>query len=162
MALNEQFARRIRALEAQARQRDVYERHIPYCVLSSQAAKDFVTATWTVCPWALVYNDVGDMFDAGVNANRIYAVVGGLYSFRGAVGWADVKVGVRQLQIRINGTIRARVSLNQTGQTFQEITLDWHMDPTDYAELWAMQNSGVNLAWFTNTYIPMFSACLIG
>jgi len=162
MALNEQLAKRIGALEQQARKRDVYERHIPYCVLSNQGAKTFTTATWTVCPWALEYNDVGAMFDAGVNTDRVYVVVGGLYSFRGAIGWTDVKAGTRQLQIRINGTIRARVSLNQTGQTFQEITLDWHMSPTDYAELWAYQNSGGDLAWFTNNYGPMFSACLQG
>lgn len=169
MALNEQMARRIRALEAQMRQHDVYERHIPYCDLRSSVNLTIPTGANTILLFDTEANDVGGLHSTIANTGRITIVVAGFYLFTAGVSWEAGAVGIRDLRIYKNTSI---VAIHRHtpigGQTADNITISRqiHMDVGDYATANVWQTSGGDLdvvkAATGGHYSPIFCGCLLG
>jgi len=166
MALNEQLAKRIGALEQQARKRDVYERHIPYCVLwLDQKTQTIPDATNTLINFDLEIVDVGNLHSTTVNNSRITVVVAGLYLFTVGLGWEEDAAGYREVYIQVNGTAIRRIRAHPFAAStavWMEASVLWHMDATDYAEVVVYQNSGGAIDVLYTAYSPMFAACLQG
>lgn len=167
MAINEQFARRIRALEAQAQKRDVYERHIPYCVVTRDQTDQTIPATtWTNIEFDLEIDDVGSLHENVTNPDRIMPVVAGCYLFEARIIWEENAGSSRYMQIMINdATIIARTRdyPNAANQVYQDLSFPWHMDVGDYATVAVFHGvvGGLDVD-YAASYSPIFSACLLG
>jgi len=132
----------------------------PYCVLTASSAPSIATSTWTALSWDTETKNVGGMHSTTTNPTRVTAAVPALYTMKGGVGWSAYTSGLRELEIRVNGTIRRRVRQeadSSSGQVYHEIALDWFLDVGDYAELYVWHNRGSNLSIFQNNYSPFFS-----
>lgn len=101
---------------------------------------------------ALLFNteqyDVSDasvsMHDNSTNNSRLTCKVGGIYHITGNIRFAANTIGIRQLQILLNGTTviaQKNQNANSSGATHMDISTDYALNYNDYVELTAFNGS---------------------
>ncbi len=122
-----------------------------------------VAITFDVERW-----DTNDIHSNVTNNSRLVCPISGTYSVAGNVIFAANTTGARRLYMMLNGTIVINsmlVSAESTGfPTHLSTSTLWSMNPGDYLELYAYQNSGgnLNLATGAAIYAPEFMMQKVG
>lgn len=118
---------------------------------------------------ALTFNserfDNGDLHSTVANTGRLTVPITGLYLIGGNVEWAAHATGLRELNIRLNGTTYietdSRLSAGAFRSTFQAVSTLYRLAATDYVELVGQQASGGALNVLASaSYSPEFWAIL--
>jgi len=120
------------------------------------------TGVTTPISFDLASYNVGPMWVLATHPTRLTAVRGGTYSIKGNAAWQTDPTGSRALQIRLNGTTTIASVLNHasaSGADHQAIGVHYKLQPGDYAELLAYQDTAgdENILGIV-AYSPQFSA----
>ena len=118
------------------------------------------TSTSTPISWDTVVRDEDSMYTSGT---KVYAKYPGWYSFTVSVNWAGTgSTGKRVLDLRLNGS--TYISSASSGADSDDpgpnmvLTMEYFLDPTEYAELVVWHNYGsdldVDYARMIITYSP--------
>lgn len=141
---------------------------VPRCRLTHNAVQTLTTATLTVLAFNTEIYDAAApnaMHDTVTNNSRITVPTGGAgwYALQANVEFVANATGVRQVQIRVNGTTVIASTIVPTtaaGVCRLNISTMYRLNVGDYAEVQAQQTSGGNLNVTTTTDLsPSFSAC---
>lgn len=103
-----------------------------------------------------------ELWDSGVNPERLVAPVSGVYVITGHVEWASDNTGIRTLSVRYNGTTNI-ASLSATAISGsahrQSVSTVFFLTTSDYVTLVGYQSSGGALnANSSSSYSAEFSA----
>lgn len=123
----------------------------PILEIRLAAAQTFTTGTLTAALYDTEDVDSSGMHSTSSNTSRATAVYPGWYIFAAAQSWASNATGTRQDIWRVNGTDAngSQVIVNASVASIIQIvarTKHLFLNATDYAELFASQSSGGNLA----------------
>lgn len=106
----------------------------------------------TGVPTALTFNserfDSGSVHSTSVNTSRLTAPVAGTYDIKGHASFAANATGVRNLDIRLNGTTVIASQLQPAASgiiTTVSVPTTYQLAANDYVELVAFQSSGGDL-----------------
>lgn len=121
------------------------------CKVTKSSDQSIPNTSFTAITWDQESYDTDSMHDNVINNSRITINTAGKYSILAQAEWANNNSGVRQLQIRKNGTETlgmTRVADNQAGaEGIIAVVGDFAVN--DYIELRVWQNSGGNLNFTT-------------
>ncbi len=127
----------------------VYETFTPRCRVFHQGFLEPLDATPTLVPFAGERYDYGGMHDKVVENTKVVAPIDGTYNISAAIGWDANDVGLRQVDILVNGTVIARDFVPATsgggvgiGQT---VSTDYELAAGDYVQVQVLQTSGGKL-----------------
>lgn len=124
------------------------------CKVTKSAAQTTSNSTNTVITWNQEDYDTDNMHDIVTNNSRITIKTAGKYSVHCQAAWGSSAVGVRNVNIKKNGTevTRNRYIPNANAQNTTGYVGDFAVD--DYIELSVLQNSGGDLDFSTGiTYL---------
>lgn len=135
------------------------------CRLRNSATQSITNSTFTALNFDTEDWDTGSMH-SGANPSRIIFPTSGKYMLVGQTGFASSAIGRRVLDIWTNGfniVGRAETDPNQAFQAFVSVSAIVNVNATDYAELYAWQNSGGTIATVQGaSFSPSFAAYKIG
>lgn len=119
---------------------------------------------------ALTFNseryDSGDLHSTSVNTGRLTAPITGLYAVGACVSFASNATGIREVELRVNGTTVIAIDdrpANTGAVTVISIDTQYRLAATDYVEVLAFQNSGGALNVLVSaSYSPEFWMTRLG
>lgn len=136
----------------------VYDAHrMPAARVYNNANISLTNSTNTALTFNTERFDTDTIHDLVTNTGRLTCKTAGVYHIIGQVEFAPNATGLRQLQIRVNGTTTIDgVILNQMGagtQVIAKVDTLYQLAVNDYVELMAFQSSGgaLNVTSVANT-----------
>lgn len=141
---------------------------LPYsgCLVTRTAAQTISTATSTSVLFDSEIHDTDDFHENAVAPGEISipAGKGGTYYLYASVEWESNAVGVRFVQIRVNGTAVAEsISSTVAGHAYTQATGTTRiLSEGDVITVYVHQTSGGDLDIERNSYSPRFGVDLLG
>lgn len=151
----------------------IYDAHKqPCCRTGHNANQSIANTTFTVLAFNTeVYDRDGlgtsTIHDNATNNSRLICRVAGAYSTKACIQWAANAVGIRQVNVRLNGTttigVETRSEVTADVAEVMTVTTDYDLAVNDYVEVVVYQSSGgaldVSLA---ASYSPTFCMHRVG
>lgn len=124
---------------------------VPRCRVTNTAAQTIVNNTRTALTFDTETVDVGGMHSTSSNTSRLTVPSGGqgLYVIGGACEFVANATGIRDIELRINGSVYFAgsqiASAGASATTLMNVTGVYPLVDGDYVELTVVQTSGGNL-----------------
>lgn len=139
---------------------------LPMCRVYHNANQDVQHNTWTALNLNTEHFDTDTIHDTGVNITRLTCKTEGKYLIAGCWFMAANGTGVREIAIRLNGSVYIAAHLmpadGSLGNAASIATL-FGLQVNDYVELMAYQDCGGPLTIFSyGNYSPEFGMAWLG
>lgn len=117
-----------------------------YARVTASAGLTIPTGVVTALAFDIIRVQEGLLHSTTTQNTRFTAPISGFYKIGASIQWPAALVGIRQLQIMLNGVtvIASRVDFAQAVAAIQDqiITGAYYLNPGDYLEIVVYQNSG--------------------
>lgn len=139
----------------------------PHMVRATQTGtgQTLTTATYAAVTFNTEDYDVGGLHSTVTNTSRLTIVRAGYYRFTAALVWASNATGIRKAYMLKNGTTTL-VNISGTAVSgsahSEQLSATVYMAVNDYAEVFAYQSSGGNLALDPSAGSTWFEAIWVG